>query len=704
MSKKPRAPQPVAEMTALDAAAELAHLAREIARHDRLYHQQDAPEISDGDYDALRRRYCEIETRFPDLVHPNSPVRRVGAAPADGFRKVAHALPMLSLDNAFSDEDVAEFFASVRRFLKELRDNPDTPIAVVAEPKIDGLSANLRYEKGRLVMGATRGDGAEGEDITANLRALADIPQTLQGDYPDFMEIRGEVYMTRADFLALNARQQEAGEKTFANPRNAAAGSLRQLDAKITAKRPLRFFAYAWGDASAPLAETQWDFLQRLKAWGFPVNPEARRRQDVSGLLAFYRDINARRASLPYDIDGVVYKIDRIDWQERLGFVSRAPRWAIAHKFEAEKAETILRRIVIQVGRTGALTPVAELDPVTVGGVVVSRATLHNEDEILRKDVREGDHVIVQRAGDVIPQIVAALKEKREDASRPYVFPETCPVCQSRAVRAEGEAVRRCTGGLVCPAQAVERLKHFVSRAAFDIEGLGEKHIESFWQDGILQTPADIFRWEEKDRKSLTPLRAREGWGETSARKLFSNITAKREIALDRFIYALGIRQVGEATARLLAQHYGTLENWRAQMDAAQDQESDAYKILIAIDSIGPKVAADLLAFFAENHNREALDALAGEVAALPFAQPSQIDSPIAGKTVVFTGTLTAMTRDEAKARALSLGAKVAGSVSRKTDYVVAGADAGSKAAKAREAGVAVLNEDEWLALIGGAP
>ncbi len=687
---------PVADLTSAQAERELETLAREIAGHDEAYYEKDAPVIGDAEYDDLRRRNQAIEARFPALVRPDSPSKRIGAPPAAGFAKVAHARPMLSLGNAMDEADIREFFDGVRRFLKELQKDPALPVETVAEPKIDGLSISLRYEDGRFVLGATRGDGRTGEDVTANLRTVADIPDTIPGDAPRVLEVRGEIYMTRDDFARLNARQEDAGEKTFANPRNAAAGSLRQKDAAVTAARPLRFFAYAWGEVGGPVADTQWGFLARLKDWGFPVDPLARLCAGVDDVLAHYSDVDGRRHGLPYDIDGMVYKINRLDWQDRLGSVSRRPRWAIAHKFAAERAQTVLKRIAVQVGRTGALTPVAELEPVTVGGVVVSRATLHNEDEIRRKDIREGDTVIVQRAGDVIPQIVEVVADERPPESRPFPFPDTCPECGSRALREEGEAVRRCTGGLVCPAQATERLKHFVSRDAFDLEGLGGRHIEAFRKDGLVATPADIFRLEQK----AGAIAGREGWGEKSAANLFAAIAAKRTIALERFIYALGIRQVGRATARLLAKQYGSLVAWRAAMDAARDEDSEAYGDLVNIDGIGPSVAGEIVAFFSEPHNREVLDDLAGQLTVQDFAAPAAA-SPIAGKTVVLTGTLDSMTRGEAKARAEALGAKVAGSVSKKTDYVVVGADAGSKAKKAAELGVTMLSEQEWLALIG---
>ncbi len=689
----------VSRLSQAEAEAELQRLAAEIARHDQLYYQEAAPEVSDAKYDALRQRNEAIEARFPKLIRPDSPSRRIGAAPSEGFAKVRHQLPMLSLSNAFDDSDVAEFIQRIRRFLNL---SADEPVELVAEPKIDGLSIALRYEAGRFVQAATRGDGTEGEDVTANLRTLKDLPLILTDGVPDVLEVRGEVYLGRHEFLALNAAQEAAGAKVFANPRNAAAGSLRQLDPKVTASRPLTLFAYAMGEVSAPIAPSHWDFLERLRDWGFPTNPLARVCRDLHEVLAFYAETLGARAELPYDIDGIVYKVNRFDWQERLGFVSRAPRWAIAHKFPAEQAETRLNAITIQVGRTGALTPVANLEPITVGGVVVARATLHNEDEIARKDIREGDHVIIQRAGDVIPQVVYVVLGKRPKNSRPYAFPDHCPECGSLAVREPGEAVRRCTGGLICPAQSVERLRHFVSRDAFDIEGLGDKHVRAFFEEGLLRSPADLFTLAERDAEGESPLAQREGWGETSAGKLFDAIEARRRITLDRLIYALGIRQVGQSTAKLLARNYGTLEALAWAVTAAQDHDSSEYADLVNIDGIGPSVAADLIGFFAEPHNQEVLGHLVDQLQIEAVAAPAAaVDSPVAGKTVVFTGTLSAMGRSEAKARAEALGAKVAGSVSRKTDYVVVGADAGSKARKAEELGVAMLSEEEWLELTG---
>lgn len=684
------------DMSLEDAKARHKKLVKEIARHDQLYHGEDAPEISDADYDALRRELDKIEAEYPELVSEDSPNKKVGSAPAKGFKKVRHSVPMLSLSNVFTEEDLGDFIEKVQRFL-----NIETDIVFEAEPKIDGLSCSLRYEKGQLVLAATRGDGSEGEDITANVQHIVDIPKSLPNDVPDILEVRGEIYMRRDDFMALNKRQEEAGKQIFANPRNAAAGSVRQLDSSITAQRPLHFFGYALGEVSAPIAKTQSGIRKQLKAWNFVEAEPSIVCHTVEEILAYYNKVMVMRPDLPYDIDGVVYKVDDLALQERLGFVSRSPRWATAHKFPAEKAVTVLNDIDIQVGRTGALTPVARLEPVTVGGVVVANATLHNEDEIERKDIRIGDHVIIQRAGDVIPQIVGVLLDKRTGKEKQFKFPDHCPVCGSIAIREEGEAVRRCTGGLICKAQAVERLKHFVSRLAFDIEGLGAKIIEEFYEDGLIKTPGDIFRLEKNDKGSLTPIRAREGWGDLSAKNLFESIEKRRTISLDRFIYALGIRQIGEATAKKLAGFYSTIEAMRAAMKDAQIVGSDARGDLLNIEDVGPSVADDLLGFFAEKHNRDILDDLQSELTILPYELPKAVDSPVAGKTVVFTGTLTTMTRQEAKAGAERLGAKVAGSVSKKTDYVIAGEDAGSKLKNARELGVQVLTEEEWKKLSG---
>ena len=686
--------KPVDALNEAEAEAELARLAQDISRHDVAYHQHDAPQVSDAEYDGLRRRNAAIESRFPALVRADSPSARIGAVPGSGFAKVPHSLPMLSLDNAFSAEDVVEFVDRLRRFLNL---EAEATVELMAEAKIDGVSISLRYEKGKFVLGATRGDGTTGENVTANLKTLGDIPDRLGGTgWPQVLEVRGEVYMGKSEFLALNARQIEGGAKPFANPRNAAAGSLRQLDASITASRKLAFFAYSWGETSEPLGETLAGARDRLRSWGFALT-DCQLCADAGELIDYHRRLEARRAGLDYDIDGVVYKVNRLDWVERLGQASRSPRWAIAHKFAAERAETVIETIDIQVGRTGTLTPVAHLTPVTVGGVVVSRATLHNADEITRKDIRAGDHVVVQRAGDVIPQVVEVIKAKRPKQSEPFKFPDHCPVCGSLAVREEGEAATRCTGGLICPAQAVQRLKHFVSRNAFDIDGLGGKHIEAFLADKLIGGPADIFRLHERKAEIL----GREGWGSKSVENLIAAIEARRSIPLDRFIYALGIHQVGEATAKLLARIYHTLDHWRESMDTARDRESEAYAELIAIDGIGPSMADDILGFFAEPHNCEILDRLDQALEIEALATPPSMDTPLSGKTVVFTGTLISMGRMEAKARAETLGAKVASSVSARTDYLVAGEKAGSKATKAAALGVTVLSEDEWREMAG---
>jgi DNA ligase (NAD+) len=696
------ADRPVEQLSEEETRAELERLATEIAHHDQLYHAADAPEISDAAYDELRRRNAAIEARFPELIRNDSPSRRVGAAPASGFAKVTHRVPMLSLENAFAEDDVRGFFAGVVRFLRRPGDVTgveDWVIDVMAEPKIDGLSASLRYEEGRLVLGATRGDGVTGEDVTANIRTLKTVPERLAGRaWPDVLEVRGEVYLERAGFFAINEERAAADEPIYANPRNVAAGSLRQLDPAVTARRPLKFFAYAWGEVSALFAETHEAALARFADWGFSVNPHSRRCIGIDAVFEYYREIGGERAGLPYDIDGVVYKVNSLVTQARLGMVSRAPRWALAHKFPAQQAQTVLRDILISVGRTGALTPVAVLEPITVGGVVVQRATLHNEDEIIRKDVRRGDTVIVQRAGDVIPQIVGVVIERRPPEATPYAFPEHCPICNSLAVREPGMAARRCTGGLICAAQAVERLKHFVSRNAFDIEGLGGKHIAEFWEDGLIRQPGDIFRL------TAEAIAGREGWGEVSAGKLIAAIVERRRITLDRFINALGIPQVGQATARLLARRYRSMAEWRREMEAAQDPEGAAYAGLLDVHGIGEAMAADIVGFFAEPHNRTILDDLAREVAVGDYEPPTpRAASPFAGKTIVFTGSLDAMSRSEAKARAEALGANVASSVSAKTDYVVVGADAGSKATRAAALGIATLDEAQWLDLAGHA-
>jgi len=796
---------PVSDLTEAQAVEELERLADEMATHDIAYHQHDAPTISDAEYDALKRRNLEIEARFPHLIRENSPSVKVGAAASSQFAPVEHGVPMLSLDNAFADEDVTDFDARVRRFL---RLDSDDHVAFTAEPKIDGLSASLRYESGVFVRGATRGDGRTGEDITANLRTLNDIPQTLSGaGWPDVIEVRGEVYAPLAEFEAFNKASEEAGGRTYANPRNFAAGSLRQIDPKVTEKRPLRFFAYAWGETSAPFAETQSEALAKLKDWGFSTNDRSTRVEDAAGLLKVYRAIGEARPTLPYDIDGVVYKVDRLDWQQRLGFVSRSPRWAIAHKFPAQQATTVLEGIDIQVGRTGALTPVARLHPVTVGGVVVRNATLHNEDEIVRKDIRIGDTVILQRAGDVIPQIVAVVEAQRPADAVPYVFPHVCPVCGSNAVRDAGQAVRRCTGGLICSAQLTERIKHFVSRRAFDIEGFGDIYVDLLFEKGVLKSPADIFRLRgraeavkaailERRKEQAEARRLQKAPGDEARagkaisdedrafdglEKLFDNIDARRVISMDRFLFALGIRDIGETTATNLARAFDSFaELEQALLRASQQAPTEAYAelsemhgmgpkardqllaialtleadpwpdapfarkldhalagvasparralaerfddwarftawakqaaagapgedflALSAIDGIGPVAAQSIAAFFGEAHNRDLVDALVAELTAIEPLAKARVDTAVAGKTVVFTGSLEKMTRDEAKAQAESLGAKVAGSVSKKTDLVVAGPGAGSKLKDAEKHGVKVLTEDEWLEMIG---
>ncbi|MBP7065393.1 NAD-dependent DNA ligase LigA [Ferrovibrio sp.] len=706
--------KPVEDLSPRLAKLEHARLEAEITEHDKRYHAQDAPSISDADYDALRRRLDEIEQRFPEFRTLGGAAMRVGAAPAAGFAKLRHARPMLSLDNAFSAGDVAEFLTRIRRFLNL---GPDDALSLIAEPKIDGLSASLRYEKGELVSAATRGDGQEGEDVTANIKTLRHgVPHRLTGSgWPDVLEVRGEVYMTRADFLAFRQTQEDlarereskglsaAAIRIPVNPRNAAAGSLRQLNPEITAQRPLRFFGYFWGEVSEPLGATMQAARDKLADWGFTLNAPVRLCHSAEELLDYYAMIGAQRASLPFDIDGVVYKVDRLDWQERLGFVSRSPRWAIAHKFPAEQAQTLLENIEIQVGRTGTLTPVAKLKPINVGGVLVSNATLHNEDEIARKDVRVGDTVIVQRAGDVIPQVVAVVPERRPADAQPFVFPTRCPVCGAPAEREVDEAGtadarRRCTGGVSCSAQAMEGLRHFASRNAFDIEGLGEKQIAAFYDWGWLREPADIF----KLGRFADELMKKEGYGELSVANLLRAIEQRREIGFDRLIHALGIRHVGQERARLVAMHYSDPRAWLDAMDAAKDLSGEAWLDLNSIDRMGEIVAAAIVGFCTRPQSRAVIENLLLELrAVIPPEKPRQ-DSAVAGKTVVFTGTLEKFTRDEAKARALALGAKVAGSVSKKTDYLVAGPGAGSKLAEAQKHGVAVLSEDDWLALIGG--
>lgn len=709
---------PVEELSEAEAAEELGRLAAEIAQHDYRYNTEDAPTISDGEYDALRRRNLAIEQRFPHLKREDSPSNKVGATVSEKFGKVTHSIPMLSLDNAFSDQDVQDFVDRIRRFLKL---GASAPVEITAEPKIDGLSLSLRYEMGRLVTAATRGDGTTGENVTLNARTVASIPNVLAGNPPEVLEVRGEVYMSHADFAALNERQTQDGKPVFANPRNAAAGSLRQLDATITASRPLQFFAYAWGEVSAMPAATQMGMVEAFKSYGFRVNPLMQKFETVDGLVRHYHQIEEQRATLGYDIDGVVYKVDDLALQQRLGFVSRSPRWAIAHKFPAEQAITILRGIDIQVGRTGALTPVARLEPVTVGGVVVTNVTLHNEDYIKGigqngqpvregRDLRVGDTVVVQRAGDVIPQIVDIVADKPRGPSA-YVFPDTCPACGSHAVREEGEVVRRCTGGLICPAQAVERIRHFVSRNAFDIEGLGEKQVEFFFKsdDPALHigTPADIFTLKKRQAASLAKLENIDGFGAVSVKKLYDAIDDRRQVALSRFIYGLGIRHVGEVNAKRLAKAYRSYAALAAVAQAAtlpadkSDKGNDAWRELNDVEGIGSIVAEALVDFYAEEHNRTALAALLDEVTPLDEEVRTVSNSPVVGKTIVFTGSLERMSRDEAKAMAERYGAKTAGSVSKKTDLVVAGPGAGSKLTQAQSLGIEVIDEDAWFTLVG---
>lgn len=696
------------ELSKEDARAELAELAKALECANVAYHRDDNPTLSDAEYDALKQRNLDIEARFPDLIRKDSPSKQVGAPVQDGFGKITHAQRMMSLGNAFTDEDVSDFVQGIRKYLG-LGD--EAPLAFTAEPKIDGLSLSLRYENGALVQAATRGDGTTGEDVLENALTIADVPHKIE-NAPELLEVRGEVYMSHADFEALNARQSQRGGKTFANPRNAAAGSLRQLDSDITKSRPLRFFAYAWGVLSEPLADTQEGSIQRLKSLGFQTNPLTKRFDTAVDLIAHYHSIEQQRAALGYDIDGVVYKVDDLSYQSRLGFRSTTPRWAIAHKFPAELAWTRLEAIDIQVGRTGALSPVARLAPVTVGGVVVSNATLHNEDYILGRDnsgeliregrdIRVGDWVEIYRAGDVIPKIRDVDLTKRSDESVPFEFPTVCPECQSAALRDVGDAVRRCTGGLVCPAQAVEKLKHFVSRGAFDIEGLGAKQVEMFYHDPSLsiREPADIFTLKTRDNTQLTKLKNREGWGAKSAEKLFAAIEERRNISFARVLYALGLRHVGAQSAALIARHYGSWDSFVAAMDAATDQAGEAWDSLLSIDGVGDVMAGSLVAAFKPEGERASITRLTEELTIIDAEQPNT-DSPVAGKIIVFTGTLEKMTRAEAKARAEALGAKVSGSVSAKTDILVAGPGAGSKAKKAADLGVKTLDEDSWLELI----
>jgi DNA ligase (NAD+) len=692
------------------ARRELAELAELIAHHDLLY-EEARPEIEDAEYDELRRRNEDIEARFPHLIRPDSPSKRVGYIPVSGFRKVHHSVPMLSLNNAFTFEKISEFINSIRTFIIELKDS-STQLDFVAEPKIDGVSCSLRYDQHRLIQATTRGDGQVGEDVTESAKTIKDIPETLPNDSPGIIEVRGEVYMTDDDFIRLNEHQAGSGGKVFANPRNAAAGSLRQLDPKITASRLLRFFAYTWGEVSRPFAKTQWEARSFLASWGFKLSEPSRLVRNLEEIKTYYEEIESKRSSLGFSIDGVVYKVNRLDLQERLGSISRSPRWAIAHKFSPERAQTHIKSIFISVGKMGSLTPVAELEPVNVGGVLVSRATLHNQDEIERKDFRVGDLVILQRAGDVIPQLVSVLIDKRPIDAKPFNFPKQCPVCNSKALREPGEAGWICTASLKCPAQALARLIHFASRDAFDIEGLGERNIETFFKEGLLKSPADIFRLEEKlgpldifshnkrGKNSFLSLQEREGWGPVSANKLFEAIRRRKTISLDRFIYALGINQVGETTAKLLARNYISLAKFLKAIKAAQNRKSDSYKHLESIGGIGPIVADKILSFFASPQNISILDDIKSQITVTDFIGSQPITSKLAGKTIVFTGALEKMTRNEAKAKAEALGAIVAGDVSKKTNYVIAGPGAGSKEQKAKNLGIPLLSEADWLKMV----
>jgi len=692
------------------AKRELAELAELIAHHDLLY-EEARPEIEDAEYDELRRRNENIEARFPHLIRPDSPSKRVGYIPVSGSRKVRHSVPMLSLNNAFTFEKISEFINSIRTFIIELKDS-SAQLDFVAEPKIDGVSCSLRYDEHRLIQATTRGDGQVGEDVTENAKTIKDIPKTLPTDSPGIIEIRGEVYMTDDDFIRLNEHQASSGAKVFANPRNAAAGSLRQLDSKITASRLLRFFAYTWGEVSRPFAKTQWEARSFLASWGFKPSEPSRLVRNLEEIKNYYEEMESERSGLGFSIDGVVYKVNRLVFQERLGSISRSPRWAIAHKFSPERAQTHIKSIFISVGKMGSLTPVAELEPVNVGGVLVSRATLHNQDEIERKDFRVGDLVIVQRAGDVIPQVVSVLIEKRPLEAKPFIFPNRCPSCKRKALREPGGADWICTASLKCPAQTLERLKHFASRDAFDIEGLGERNIETFFKEGLLKSPGDIFRLEEKlapsdifnfnkgRKKRFLPLQEREGWGPVSANKLFEAIRRRKRISLDRFIYALGINQVGETTAKLLARNYISLTNFLEAMDAAQDREAEEYKHLESINGIGPVVADKILDFFSAPHHTSILKDIISQIEVTNFVVSQATTSQLAGKIIVFTGELKTMTRNEAKAKAESLGAIVAGDVSKKTDYVIAGPGAGSKEQKAKDLRIPLLSEAEWLEMV----
>ncbi len=684
-------------ITEKQAATELEKIAQEMAKADIAYYQNDAPYMSDAEYDALKQRNIELEAQFPQLIRPDSPSKRIGAPLQSGFGKVAHRFPMLSLGDVFSIEEVENFIEGVKRFL-----HSDSDISFMCEPKIDGLSFTARYEHGIFVQGATRGDGTTGEDITANLRTISQLPQKISGNVPEILEIRGEVYMAKKDFFALNQKNEDEGKKVFANPRNAAAGSLRQLDPKVTKERNLSIFAYTWGEVSNRVWSSQEDFFNHLQNWGFPTNPNNQLCHSVKEIESFFENLMQIRAGLAYDIDGVVYKVNDIALQERLGFLTRTPRWAIAHKFPAEQAITVINNIRIQVGRTGALTPVADLEPINVGGVIVSHATLHNEDEIKRKDIRIGDSVIIQRAGDVIPQIVAVIKEKRPLDSQEFSFPHFCPQCGAHAIREEDEAVRRCTGGLTCPAQAIERLKHFVSRDAMDIDGLGAKIIEEFYHEGIIKNPVDIFTLEQRNQGEEDlfnhnlglKIEQREGWGKKSVENLFNAINKRKKISLARFIYALGIRQVGIATARLIAQNFTSWKNF------AEDMQNRNTEKLLAIDGIGEAMAKDMVEFFQEEHNLNTISSLLSYINVEDFTDTANHNTALSGKTVVFTGTLEHLTRAEAKAKALSAGAKVSGSVSKNTDFVILGTDAGNKAAKAAELGISILSEKDFIEML----
>jgi len=688
------------EMSEKEVIAELKTLRDEIIKHDKLYYLEDTPELTDAQYDDLRKRNLVLEGAFPHLVLDDSPSKKVGANPvASGFQKVTHRYPMLSLDNAFGDPDVHDFIERIHRYL-----GSKDPVEFVAEPKIDGLSCSLYYENGQLIHGATRGDGTVGENVTANVKTISVIPQVLNGtDIPEKIEVRGEIYMRHSDFRTLNESREKRGESLFANPRNAAAGSLRQLDSKVTASRPLHFYAYGAGGTEHSFSSHR-QGLETMKSWGFPISNLVKQCEDAHALIAYHAYLESVRSDLDFDIDGTVFKVNDIALQNRLGYVSRAPRYAIAHKFPPEQAQTTLEDIIIQVGRTGVLTPVAQLTPVTVGGVVVSRATLHNQDEIDRKDIRIGDKVLIQRAGDVIPQVVKVLNPEREQRSETFKLPNHCPICNSKTQTIKDEVALKCTGGLVCSAQAALRLRHFVSKGAFDIEGLGAKIVEDFYQEGLLKTPVDIFTLEQRNQRSESPLEKREGWGQKSAQNLFQAIQQKRKISFDRFIYALGIPQVGQTTAKLLAQHYRTYDQWFEAMVSAANFDQEATSQLLAIEGVGPGIAEDIINFFKDEENQKILEQLAGDQNAfLTIQELEEVnqDSPVSGKVIVFTGTLTLFTRQEAKSKAESMGAKVSSSISAKTDYLIAGEKAGSKLKKAQDLNVTVLSEKEWQELLG---